>query len=409
MMTSRKTIRWANAPALLGRLLPPELRDRCRKFRQSKRSYYSLIVLLALYGLTLPAELICNDRPLVLVVDGRWTFPVFFDYTFSDYGGEHDAPVVSYDSQRFTDLLEGRSTQINTAALYRDPGARGPVIVETTQGAPKSVWRINAPIPHSYRSTALDSELPRQALVGPFGGDEQTPSGVSEHHWLGTDAYGKDVLARLIYGFRLSLTFGVALAVASTIIGCILGALQGYFGGLVDLAGQRATEIWGAIPELMLMMLLSDFLTRTGDLSDTQHILVLFAVLNLSAWMGMAAYMRAMFLKGRNLEYVRAARALGAGNTRIIFRHILPNSLTPIITFFPFAVSGGVMALVGLDFLGFGLKYPTPSLGEMLAQGQQHLEAWWVIVPTFVTLCVLLILLTFVGEGVRNAFDPRYK
>lgn len=393
-------------------LISPEFKSRARKFRKNRYSFYSLIALLVLFVITLPAEFICNDKPLLLSVDGRWYFPTLFDYSYKDFGGDQDIPVVSYKSTVFRNLLEGRTTEINIASLYHDAGATGPAIVETQAGEPREVWQIRAPIPHSYRSTALDSNLPRQSLIDPFETERQgrsIPGGISEGHWLGTDMYGKDVLARLIYGFRFSLVFGLALAISSTVVGCILGAIQGYFGGLIDLLGQRATEIWGAIPQLLLLMLLSDVLSRSGDLSGFWHILLLFGILNLTSWMGMANYMRGMFLRGRNFEYVKAARALGANNRRIMFVHILPNSLTPIVTFFPFAVSGGILALVGLDFLGFGLKYPTPSLGEMLAQGQENIHAWWIIVPTFLTLCVLLILLTFIGEGVRNAFDPRFK
>jgi ABC-type microcin C transport system permease subunit YejE len=349
---------------------------------------------------------------LLLRVDGRWYFPAMVDYTYTDFGGEHAIPVTDYNSVVFENLLEGRTTEIDIDSLYHQAGAQGPAVRSTSQEEMRKVWRLNAPIRYSYKSTNLNSDLERQALVGPFEKDVDGvtfPGGISEGHWLGTDKYGKDVLARLIYGFRFSLVFGFALALSSTVIGCILGALQGYFGGLVDLLGQRITEIWGAIPQLLLLMLLSDFLSRKGDLSDSAHVLLLFGILNLTSWMGMASHMRGMFLRGRNLEFVRAAQALGAGNGRIMFRHILPNSLTPIVTFFPFAVSGGIMALVGLDFLGFGLRYPTPSLGEMLAQGQENIHAWWIIVPTFLTLCVLLILLTFIGEGVRNAFDPRTK
>lgn len=390
--------------------ITPEFRSRCRKFRKNRHSYYSLIVLGLLFLLSLPAELMFNEKPLILRVDGKFYFPALFEYTYEDFGGEHDIPVADYNSGVFEEMLAGRRTEIDIDSLYRIGGAEGPAVVETRTDTPRSVWRLNAPIPHSYKSTALGTGLNRHALIGPFGDEaEGIPGGLANRHLLGTDVYGKDVLARLVYGFRFSLLFGIALAVSSTFIGCVLGAIQGYFGGLVDLLGQRATEIWGAIPQLLLLMLLSDFLSRSGEISGFTHILLLFGILNLTSWMGMASHMRGMFLRGRNLEYVRAAQAMGAGNRRIMFRHILPNSLTPIVTFFPFAVSGGILALVGLDFLGFGLKYPTPSLGEMLAQGQENIHAWWIIVPTFLTLCVLLILLTFIGEGVRNAFDPRTK
>lgn len=394
------------------KFISPDFRRRFRKFRQNRRAFWSLLLLLGLFVATLPAEWICNDKPLVLIVDGRWYFPVLFDYSYRDFGGEKDLAVSDYRSGVFQDLLQGRTTDISTDSLYHRAGSEGPAITGVRETSPRNVHILNAPIPHSYKSTSTASTLPRSSLVGPFAtsdGDATQPGGIADGHWLGTDIYGKDVLARLIYGFRFSLIFGLALAITSTVLGCIIGAIQGYFGGWVDLAGQRAIEIWDAIPELLMLMLLSDVLSRSGELSGTLHILLLFGILNLSAWMGMATQMRGMFLRGRSLEYVRAARALGAGNRRIMFTHILPNALTPIVTFFPFKVSGGILALVGLDFLGFGLKYPTPSLGEMLAQGQTHIHAWWITIPTFLTLCILLILLTFVGEGVRNAFDPRQK
>ena len=392
-------------------LLSPEFRARCRTFRRSRRAFYSLVVLLGVFVLCLPAELLCNDKPLAMRLDGHWFFPAFTDYTYRDLGGDQDVPVVSYRSDTFRAFLGGRSIVPDIEAIYRLPPRHAPMVV-ATPGTPRKVWMLHAPIRHSYQSYYDSKKLPRQCMVSPVAtseNGERIAGAAVEGHFLGTDKYGKDVLARLIYGIRLSLVFGFALAITSTVIGCILGALQGYFGGLVDLAGQRLTEIWGAIPQLMLMMMLSDFLSRRGGLTGGGHVLMLFLILNLTSWMGMASHMRAMFLRARNLDYVKAAKALGAGNRRIMWTHILPNSLTPIVTFLPFAVSGGIMALVGLDFLGFGLKYPTPSLGEMLAQGQENIEAWWIIVPTFAVLSLMLILLTFVGEGVRNAFDPRNK
>jgi microcin C transport system permease protein len=254
--------------------------------------------------------------------------------------------------------------------------------------------------------------LERQRLANPFAhtaDGKRVPGAVQERHLLGTDQFGKDVLARLVYGFRMSVVFGLALAITSALLGCILGAIQGFFGGVTDLAGQRLMEIWGALPQLMLLMILSDFLSRQGELTEFQHVVMLFVIMNLTSWMGMAQHMRAQFLRERNRDYVRGAKALGLSDTKIMFRHILPNSLVPVVTFLPFSVSAGIGALVGLDYLGFGLKYPAPSLGELLAQGQQHLEAWWITVPTFLTLTTLTILLVFVGDAVRNAFDPRYK
>jgi len=394
-------------------LFSPEFRDKIRKFRKNRRAITSLRILTLLFLITLPAELLFNDRPIVMRIDGRWFFPVFHDYTYRDLGANHDTPVTSYRSEIFRNFVSGRIPDFQTDRLYggiRRP-EEGPWI-RYKKGEPRRYWALWPPIPHSCKSFYTSRKLQRQRLASPLPTqlDGQTqPGAVVERHLLGTDRYGKDVLARLVYGFRLSLLFGLALAISSTVLGCILGALQGFFGGLTDLFGQRLTEIWGAIPRLLLLMILSDFLFRSGKVSPFGHVLMLFVIMNLTSWMGMAAHMRAQFLAARNLDYVKAARALGVSHARIMFRHILPNSLTPIVTFLPFSISSSILALVGLDFLGFGLKYPAPSLGELLSQGQEHLEAWWIMLPTFLTLTTLMILLTFIGDGVRNAFDPRFK
>ncbi len=394
-------------------ILGPEFRDKLRKFRKNRRAYASLRILSLLFLLTLPAELVFNDRPIVMRLDGHWFFPVFRDYTYRDLGGANESPVTSYRSGIFTDFVAGRDPAGCSEALSGGPAPAGAAADEVSGGRGARRFRaLWPPIPHSYKSFYTSQRLIRQRLASPLPSTVDgmaVPGATVERHWLGTDRYGKDVLARLVYGFRLSLLFGLALAITSTVIGCVLGALQGFFGGLIDLLGQRLTEIWGAIPHLLLLMILSDFLSRKGDSTGFQHLLMLFVIMNLTSWMGMAAHMRAQFLAARNLDYVKAARALGVSNVRIMFRHILPNSLTPIVTFLPFSISSSILALVGLDFLGFGLKYPAPSLGELLSQGQQYLDAWWIMVPTFLTLTMLMILLTFVGDGVRNAFDPRYK
>jgi len=395
--------------------LSPDFLDKMRKFKQNHLAYNSLRILSLLFLLTLPAELIFNNRPIVMRVDGDWFFPVLRDYTYEDLGGDEAIPVVSYKSDMFDSFVAGRSTQIDTDALFGGGTftiADQVAAAELTAASPRDFWALWPPIPHSYKSFYTSDILSVQRLASPFAHEEggaQVPGAREERHLLGTDSFGKDVLARLVYGFRLSLLFGLVLAVTATIIGCVLGAIQGFFGGLIDLLGQRLTEIWGAIPRLLLLMILSDFLSRRGDSTELGHLVMLFMIMNLTSWMGMAAHMRAQFLAARNLDYVKAACSLGVSNVRIMFRHILPNSLTPIVTFLPFAVSSSILALVGLDFLGFGIKYPAPSLGELLSQGQEHLDAWWIMVPTFLTLTTLMVLLTFVGDGVRNAFDPRYK
>lgn len=411
----------------------PETQAKFAKFKKNKKAYRSLIILGILFLLSLPAELLFNDKPIMMRIDGHWFFPVFQSYTFKDLGGELETPVVSYRSEAFANFVAGKRVVANLAVLYPepvvpDPGLLGAAtdgkagaddsadsaaaLLEYSAGTPRSFWALYPPFRHSYRSSYTSAKISRQYLASPFAttvDGEEVPGAIAEGHLLGTDRTGKDVLARLVYGFRLSLLFGLALAVSSTVLGCILGGIQGFFGGLVDLLGQRLTEIWGALPRLFLLMILSDFLSKQGNMTGAQHIVMLFLILNLTSWMGMAAHMRAQFLRARNLDYVKAAKALGVSDTRIMFKHILPNSLTPIVTFLPFSVSSGILALVSLDFLGFGLRYPAPSLGELLSQGQNNLEAWWIMTPTFIMLASLMILLTFVGDGIRNAFDPRFK
>ncbi len=408
--------------------LSPDIRDKFRKFRKNRRGYYSVLILGILFLLSLPAELVFNDKPIVLRIDGKLFFPVFKQYTYQELGGARNLPVLSYRSAMFRNFVAGKDPVVNTGALFPandtsfDSDARLARNEETVgqtnelvvylEGRKRDVWALWPPIPHSYKSFYTSEILDRQRLANPFShtvAARRVPGAKEERHWLGTDQFGKDVLARLVYGFRMSIVFGLALAVTSTLLGCILGAIQGFFGGVIDLAGQRLMEIWGALPQLMLLMILGDFLSRQGEQTGFGHILMLFAIMNLTSWMGMAQHMRAQFLRERNRDYVLAAKALGVSDAKIMWRHILPNSLVPIVTFLPFSVSAGIGALVALDYLGFGLRYPAPSLGELLSQGQQHLAAWWIMVPTFLTLTLLTILLVFVGDAVRNAFDPRYK
>ncbi len=407
--------------------LSPDFSDKIRKFRKNKRGYYSLIILIILFFLSLPAELVFNDKPIILRIDGETFLPVFKQYTYKELGGTRNVPVASYRSTMFKNFLEGREPIIDTSILYpkenkafdpdtlaEEPTVERPAeaMITYQQGRKPDVWMLWPLIPHSYKSSYTSETLDMQRLANPMAhrlNGKRVPGAIEELHLLGTDRCGKDVLARLVYGFRMSLVFALALALTSTVLGCILGALQGFFGGLVDLLGQRFIEIWGALPRLMMLMILSDFMFRRGEFSEFEHIVMLFIIMNLTTWMGMAQHMRAQFLRERNRDYVRAAKALGVSDIRIMFRHILPNSLVPIVTFLPFSVTAGITALVSLDYLGFGLKYPAPSLGELLSQGQEHLHAWWIITPTFCTLTALTILLVFVGDAVRNAFDPRYK
>lgn len=404
--------------------LDPETKAKFAKFKRNRIAWGSLLILSVFFFAALPAELLFNDKPIFMSLNGKWYSPVFFTYTYRDLGGEMDAPVLDYNSETFQRFAQGDQLVVDLSVLYPEPKALSSVeaknpstktpkkLIQYIPGEDRAYWAINPPFRHSYGSFYNSTILDRQVLVSPLDTENNgkvRPGGIREGHWLGTDQTGKDVLARLVYGFRLSILFGFFLAISSTIVGSIIGGIQGFLGGLVDLLGQRCSEIWGSMPRLLLLIILSDFISRMGGLSPGQHVLMLFLILNLTSWMGMAAHMRAQFLKARNLDYVKAAKCMGVSNVRIMFKHILPNSLTPIITFLPFSIAGSTMTLVSLDFLGFGLKYPAPSLGDLLSQGQQNLEAWWIMLPTFLILSSMMILLTFIGDGVRNVFDPRHK
>lgn len=428
--------------------LSQDLQIKFQKFKSDKRARYSLMALMIAFFLTLPAELLYNVRPIVLVVDGKSYFPILFTYSEQDFGG----PLISepdYKSQRFLRILKGEPPE-ESAGLdlsdFEEDGAGlslglgdfdegedeasgSPMVLTlddfeeddsvlplpepekaTLPESPGSAlqardyWMIWPPVRYDYKYIPSHATTGRVVLAAPyetlsFDGSKTIPSSWQDGHYLGTDDRGRDVLARLVYGFRISMIFGLSLAVTGTLLGCLLGGIQGFFGGLIDLIGQRLTEMWGSIPRLYILIILSAMLAPSA--------LLLFAILNLTAWMGMAAYIRAEFLRGRNLEYVKAAKALGVSNFRIMGKHILPNSLTPVITFFPFEVTAGILALVSLDFLNLGVPSPAPSLGELLAQGKSNLQAIWILLPTFAVLTGALTLLTFVGDGIRNAFDPR--
>jgi len=331
-------------------------RRRWRNFRKNRRGYYSLILFSVLFVLSLCAEMISNDKPFLVQYQDHHYFPIFKSYPETVFGGDFE-----------------------TETDYLDPYIRDRL---TTNGN-KMYFPFN---PHSYNS--INFEL-----------DQPVPSPPSQENMLGTDDRGRDVLARLIYGFRLSVLFGFALTLVGTILGIIAGAVQGYFGGRTDLVFQRFIEIWGAMPELYLLIIFASIF-KPG-------ILLLLILLSMFGWMGLSDYVRAEFLKGRNMEYVKAAKALGVGNLTIMYRHLLPNGMTPVITFLPFRMSGSILALTSLDFLGLGVPPSTPSLGELLAQGKANIDAWWLSLSTFVVLVGTLILLIFIGEALREAFDPR--
>jgi microcin C transport system permease protein len=327
-----------------------------RRFRRQRRGYRSLVIFALIFGLSLFAELLSNDKPLLVYHQGGWYAPFLAVYPETAFGGDFD-----------------------TEADYNDP------YVQQLLSRPGG-WVLYAPNRHSFNSINYYAERPN-------------PAPPSRVNWLGTDDRGRDVLARLLYGFRLSVLFALALTAIGTLIGVLLGGLQGYFGGRFDLLFQRFIEIWSSMPELYLLIIFAS-LFQPG-------ILLLLVLLSLFGWMGLSDYVRAEFLRGRNMDYVRAARALGASNAAIMWRHLLPNGLTPVLTFLPFRVSGAILALTSLDFLGLGVPPTTPSLGELLAQGKDSIEAWWLSLTTFVVLVGTLALLIFIGEALRTALDTR--
>mgnify|MGYP006084209405 CR=1 FL=1 len=393
------------------------------KFKRDKRAFISFIFLITLFIVTLPAEFLCNTRPIILIAEGKTFIPVLFTYSEKDFGGTL-LSEPDYLSKRFTNLLEGipevsifNSTESKNSSRFEiqlddfedeDNENHIPKYTKNTIPNPPikpiDYWILWPPIRYDYKHIPTESKTGNVVLAAPYKiinkeTSQVTNSSWVDGHYLGTDDRGRDVLARLIYGLRISMIFGISIAIAGTIIGCFLGGIQGYFGGWVDLIGQRLTEIWGSIPRLYILIILSSFLVPSA--------LLLFLILNLTAWMGIAAYIRAEFLKIRNYEYVKSAKAMGVSNFRIMRKHILPNALTPVITFFPFEVTAGILALVSLDFLNLGVPSPAPSIGELLAQGKTNLQAIWILLPTFITLTTTLTMLTFVGEGIRNAFDPK--
>jgi microcin C transport system permease protein len=326
------------------------------RFRRNRLGYWSLLAFCAMVLLSLGAELISNDRPLLVRYQGKLYVPVLQDYPETVFGG---------DFQTTTD--------------YLDPFIRDRL-------AQPGNWAIYAPNPYGPKTLNYFAKAPN-------------PSAPSPDNWLGTDDRGRDLLAQLIYGFRVSVLFALALTVTGVLLGVLTGAIQGFFGGKTDLAFQRFIEIWGSMPELYLLIIFSAVFAPS--------VALLLVLLSLFGWMGLSDYVRAEFLRNRQLDYVRAARALGVGNWQIITRHVLPNSLTPVVTFLPFRMSGAILALTSLDFLGLGVPPGTPSLGELLSQGKNNIDAWWISLSTFAVLVLTLLLLTFMGDALRDALDPR--
>ena len=326
------------------------------RFKRNRLGYWSLWIFAVLLVLTTAAELISNDRPLLARVNGQWLAPMFSNPSEKSLGGDFE-----------------------TGTDWKDP------FIDELLAKPGN-WAVFTLNPHSADSLDyFDPALP--------------PAAPSARNVMGTDSKGRDLLARLIYGFRVSVWFALALTVAGTAIGVFMGALQGYFGGKVDLFLQRAVEIWGALPELYLLIIFASIFEPS--------LLLLLLLLSLFGWIGLSDYVRAEFLRNRGLEYVKAARALGLSNGQIIWRHVLPNSMTPVITFLPFRMAGAILALTSLDFLGLGVPSSMPSLGELLRLGKENLYAWWIILSTFALLVGTMMLLTFIGDALRDAFDTR--
>jgi microcin C transport system permease protein len=336
--------------------LSPLNKRRLRAFKANKRGYYSFIVFTTLFLITLCAEFIANDKPFLVKYEGAYYTPIFKMYTEKQFGGEFE-----------------------TEADYRDPEVQR-LIHE------KGGWMIWPLIPYSYRTIKLDLPVP-------------APAPPSWDNLLGTDDQGRDVLARVIYGFRISVLFGLILTAFSALVGVTAGAIQGFFGGWTDLTFQRFIEILGSLPRLYILLILSAILAPS--------FWTLLAIMLVFEWTAFVGPVRAEFLRGRNFEYVRAARALGLSNRQIMFKHILPNAMVATVTFAPFILDGAIAALTALDYLGFGLPPGSPSLGELLQQGKQNLQAPWLGLTAFFVIALMLSMLVFVGEAVRDALDPR--
>jgi microcin C transport system permease protein len=327
-----------------------------RRFRGNRLGYFSLILFAILFGVSLVAEVLSNDKPLVARYNGQWYFPVFQVLPETTFGGDFPTP---------TDYLDPQIRE-----TFAKPGN----------------FALYPPNPYHYKTINYFAKNPN-------------PSRPDRANLLGTDDKGRDLLARLLYGFRISVFFALIVAAVCTVLGVLYGAIQGYFAGWTDIVMERAKEIWSAMPALYMLIIFSALFSPSFTL--------LVVLLSLFGWLGLSSYVRAEFLKNRTLDYVRAARALGQGNGRIMWRHILPNSLTPVVTLIPFEMAGAIGALTSLDFLGLGVPPGTPSLGELLSQGKENLDAWWISLTTFGVLVVMLLLLILIGDALRDALDPR--
>ena len=361
-------------------LLSPLNLRRWQNFKAHRRGYWSLWIFVVLFGLSLFAEFLANDKPILVQYEGGYYTPIFSFYPETTFGG--DFP---------------------TETDYRDPFVQE--LIAEGDG-----WIVWPPIRYSYNTP--NYEVPVSAPAPPWWmmtleercrnyelGTADPNCTLGNWHWMGTDDQARDVMARLIYGFRLSVLFGLILTIFSSIIGVAAGAVQGYFGGWTDLIFQRVLEIWTAVPSLYLLIIIAAFFEPT--------FWILLGILLLFSWVALVGVVRAEFLRGRNMEYISAARALGVGNATIMFHHLLPNAMVATLTFMPFILNGSITTLTSLDFLGFGLPPGSPSLGELLAQGKANLQAPWLGLTGFFVIAIMLSLLIFIGEAVRDAFDPR--
>ena len=352
---TRKAYETQKSGTFLSIRVTPVTQKRIENFKRNRRGFISFCLFMIIFILTMFAELIANDKPLLIGYNDKLYFPAFISYPETDFGGE-----------------------FQTEADYRDEFVANLIN--------KKGWMIWPPIRFSFDTVNYNLTMPAPA----------PPNG---ENWLGTDDQGRDVVARLIYGFRISVLFGFILTVISAVIGVSVGAFQGFYGGLFDLIGQRFIEIWAGMPVLYLLIILASIITP--------NFWWLLALLLLFSWMGFVGVVRAEFLRARNLDFVRAARALGVSDVVLIYKHVLPNAMVATITFMPFTLAGSITTLTGLDFLGFGLPAGSPSLGELLNQGKANLNAPWLGISGFVVIALMLSLLVFIGEAVRDAFDPR--
>ena len=344
----------ADAPARRVTSLSPNQRAWAR-FKRNRLGYVSLFVFVVMLAVGTFSEVFSSDRPLVARYNGEWFFPIVNNQPETRFGGDFSTPTDWHDP-----FIQQQFAKDGNFAMFTF---------------------------NEFGDRTLDYYARLADPVGP-----------SKRHWLGTDSAGRDIVARLLYGFRVSILFAIVLTLLDTVLGVLIGGVQGYFGGRIDLGTQRLIEIWNSIPALYLLILIASIFTPS--------LLLLVVVFALFGWIGLSDYTRAEFLRNRNLEFVKAARAMGLSNWQIMWRHILPNSMTPVITFLPFRMSAAILALTALDFLGLGVP-GLPSLGDLLREGKENLDAWWISIPTFIVLSLTLLLLTFIGDALRDAFDTR--